>query len=264
MDSPDRQHRLLAGFLAGDLDAAGARRWDEHLLECEQCWQAVREDRAGRQAAQLLRQPAPPGLADRVAFAVEVAAGRPAAQRRARPVARSPRRARPGTRSRRRVRRPGRWLRWQGLAGAAALVVGLAAALVMLRLPGGRAGVPAAVAAVARYAQPVPSPAREQQSHPGVPAAPVEVGRPVTVTAGGQRIVMRTWRLGATEAVVAVSGQPFPMPDGARAVSGGGMAWSARLGKLGLYCLNGRRSELVAAPVPAAGLAGLAARLPLA
>src|SRR5258708_18576874 len=105
MDSPDRQHRLLGAFLAGELDAAGARRWDEHLLECEQCWQAVREDRAGRQAAQLLRQPAPPGLADRVAFAVEVAAaGRGATRRRARPGTRAPRRAHPGTRSRRRAR----------------------------------------------------------------------------------------------------------------------------------------------------------------
>jgi hypothetical protein len=263
MDSPDRQHRLLAGFLAGELDAADARRWDEHLLECEQCWQAVRENRAGRQAAQLLRQPAPPGLADRVAFAVEVAAAGRAAQGRARPVARSPRRAGRGAHSRRRAR-PGRWLRWQGLAGAAALVAGLAVALVVLRLPGGPAGVPAAVAAVARYAQAVPAPAREQHSQPGARAAPVEVGGPVTVTAGGQRIVMRTWRVGATEAVVAVSGQPFPMPDRARAVSGAGMAWSARLGKLGLYCLNGRRPELVAAPVPAAELAGLAARLPVA
>ncbi len=53
--------RLLAAFLAGDLDAAEVRRWDEHLLECERCWRAVREDRAGRQAAQVLRQPAPPG-----------------------------------------------------------------------------------------------------------------------------------------------------------------------------------------------------------
>jgi anti-sigma factor RsiW len=261
MDSPDRQHRLLGAFLAGELDATGARRWDEHLLECEQCWQAVREDRASRQAAQLLRQPAPPGLADRVAFAVEVAAaGRAATQRRARPGTRSPRRARRGTRSSR-LARPDRWL-LQGLAGAAALAVGLAVTLVVLLLPGGRAVVPAAVAAVARYAQAVPPPARDQ--HPGARVAPVEVGRPVIVTAGGQRIVMRTWRLGATEAVVAVSGQPFPMPDRAQAVPGGGMAWSARLGKLGLYCLNGRRSELVAAPVQAAELAGLAARLPLA
>src|SRR6516225_505106 len=91
MDSHDQYHRLLAAFLAGDLDPAEARRWDEHLLECERCWRAVREDRAGRQAAQVLRQPAPPGLADRVVFAVEVAAA-------ARSVA--PRHVRPGFRAR--------------------------------------------------------------------------------------------------------------------------------------------------------------------
>ena len=90
------------------------------------------------------------------------------------------------------------------------------------------------------------------------------MGGPLTVTVGGQRIVLRTWRLGGTEAVVAVSGQPFPMPARARGVSGRGMAWSARLGRLELYCLNGQTSELVAAPVPAAELAALAGRLPLA
>ena len=244
MDGHDRDHRLLAGFLAGDLDPAAARRWDEHLLACERCWRAVREDRAGRHAAQLLRQPAPPGLADRVGFAVEMAA---------RPDARSSRRA-----------RPGRAVRWQQLAGGAALAVGLAVTLLLVLLAGGResGSMPAAVVAVARYAQAVPPPAREPHPHGGGLAAPVEVGRPVTVTAGGQRIVMRTWRLGSIEAVVAVSGQPFPMPAGAQGASGGGMAWSAQLGKLGLYCLNGRTSELVAAPVPAAELAALATRLP--
>ena len=86
MDGHDRQDRLLGAFLAGALDPAAARRWDEHLLECEQCWRAVQEDRDGRRAAELLRQPAPPVLADLVAFAVEVAAaGRAAAQRRAHP-----------------------------------------------------------------------------------------------------------------------------------------------------------------------------------
>lgn len=62
--------------------------------------------------------------------------------------------------------------------------------------------------------------------------------------------------------MVAVSGRLFPMPPGAAAASGGGMAWSARRGKLGLYCVNGRTSELVAAPVSPAELAALAARLP--
>jgi len=252
MDSHDRDHRLLAAFLAGDLDPATARRWDEHLLECEACWRAVREDRAGHQAAQVLRQPAPPGLADRVGFAVEMAAARTAA----------PRQARPGIRTRRRARHDRR-LRWR-LAGAGAVAAGLVITLMVLLLPGGRqaSGVPAAVAAVARYAQAIPPPAGDQHSYSGGWATPVEVGRPVTVTAGGQRIVLRTWRLGGTEAVVAVSAHPFPMPARARGVSGRGMAWSARWGRLGLYCLNGPTSELVAAPVPAAELAALAARLP--
>jgi anti-sigma factor RsiW len=249
MDSHDR---LLAAFLAGDVDPADAQQWDEHLLQCERCWRSVREDRAGRQAAQELRQPAPPGLADRVTFAVEMAAAAPAAaQRQARSPARAPGRGRRGRR-----------LRWR-LAGAGAVAVGLVATLLVVMHPGGRqaAGVPAAVAAVARYAQVIPPPSGDQHSEP---AAPVQVGSPVTVTAGGQRIVLRTWRLGGTEAVVAVSGRPFPMPARARGASGRGMAWSVRLGKLGLYCLNGRTSELVAAPVPAAELAALAARLPLA
>jgi hypothetical protein len=253
MDGRDRACRLLPGFLAGDLDPAEARRWDEHLLECEACWRAVREDRAGRQAAQVLRQPAPPGLADRVAFAVEVAAaGRSAKLGRARPPARSSRWARSG--------------RWRRLAGAGAVAVAVVVTLVVVLLPGGHQArsVPAAVAAVAEYAQAVPPPAGDQHHVSGGRAAPVQVGRSVTVTVGGQTIVLRTWRVGGTEAVVAVSSKPFPMPPRAQGVADSGMAWSARLGKLGLYCLNGRTSELVAAPVPAADLAALAARLPLA
>src|SRR5260221_9082242 len=71
MDSHDR---MLAAFVAGDLGMADARRWDEHLLECERCWRAVREDGDARQAAERLRLPPPPGLAAQVRFAVELAA----------------------------------------------------------------------------------------------------------------------------------------------------------------------------------------------
>ena len=75
---------------------------------------------------------------------------------------------------------------------------------------------------------------------------------------------------GSTSAAAGHAKSPMPemsssMPMASPSMSmGGGMAWSARLGKLGLYCVNGRTSELVAAPVPAAELAALAARLPLA
>ncbi len=251
----DGHDRLLTAFLAGDLAPADARQWDEHLLECERCWRAVREDRAGRAAAALLRQPAPPGLADRVAFAVEVAAA-------ARATARQ--RARPGTRSRRRAG-PGGGPRRRWLAGAGTLAAAVAVTLAVLLLPGGATGsVPAAVAAVARYADKVLPAAGGPRSRPVGRAAPVEVGRPATLTAGGQRIVVRTWRLGGVDAVVAVSGRPFPMPARAQGISGSGMAWSARLGTLRLYCLNGPTSELVAAPVPEPELAALAARLPRA
>jgi hypothetical protein len=255
MDRSEHDDRLLAAFLARDLSWSAARRWDEHLLVCERCWRAVREDRAGRQAAQVLREPAPAGLADRVAFAVEVAsAARAGAQRQSGPAGRS--------------RRPGRHGRWLGRRLAAAGMIAAAAAvtLTMLLLPGGRQArsVPPAVAAVARYAQAIQVPGSGQPFHGGGSGGPVEVGRPVMVTAGGQRIVLRTWRLGGAEAVVAVSGRPFPMPAGAKGVPGSGMAWSARLGRLGLYCVNGRISELLAAPVPPAELAALAARLPRA
>src|SRR5712691_2127847 len=134
----DGHDRLLAAFLAGDLDPVDARRWDEHLLECERCWRAVREDRAGRQAAELLRRPAPAGLGDRVRFAVELAAANTTAPPH---------------------RRLGGRLHWRRLAGAGAVAVGLAVTLLVLLVPGGRASLPASVAAVARYAQAVPPPA---------------------------------------------------------------------------------------------------------
>src|SRR5215471_16361863 len=162
----DSHELMLRAFLAGDLGPADARRFDEHLLECEACWRAVREDRVGRQAAQVLRRPAPPGLADRVAFAVEVAAAAgPSAQRRSFPRARLWRRGRPGRRLHRR------------LAGAGMLAAGVAVTLMMILLPGRHpaGGVPAAVAAVARYAQAIPAPAGDH-SYPAGRSAPVEVG----------------------------------------------------------------------------------------
>jgi hypothetical protein len=97
-----------------------------------------------------------------------------------------------------------------------------------------------------------------------VACAPVPVGRPVTVTAAGQRIVTRTWRLGGTQVVVAVSGSPSPCQPAPRACPVRAWRGRVRLGKPSLYCVNGQTSELVAAPVPAADLATLAARLPLA
>ncbi len=43
------EERLVA-FLAGQLSSEEERRFDEHLLACEQCWAAVQADRAARLA----------------------------------------------------------------------------------------------------------------------------------------------------------------------------------------------------------------------
>ena len=191
MDSHDGDHRLLMAFLAGELGPADARRWDEHLLECERCWQEVREDRAGRLAAELLRQPAPAGLADRVRFAVELAA---AGSSSSQPPPRGVRR------------------RWRRLAGAGTLALGAAVTAVVVLMPGGRASMPAAVAAVARYAETVPPPAQQLEPGRGPRAVPVEVSPPVMITAGGQRIVLRTWRLAGHRHDRLGTAQP-PGPD---------------------------------------------------
>jgi hypothetical protein len=62
----------LAAYLAGELDLDTARGIDEHLLDCETCWQAICAARLGRRAAERLRQPAPAALADRIRLAIDV------------------------------------------------------------------------------------------------------------------------------------------------------------------------------------------------
>ncbi|HEX4081662.1 MAG TPA: zf-HC2 domain-containing protein, partial [Acidimicrobiales bacterium] len=71
--------RRLVAFLNGQLADAEEQAFDEHLLDCEACWQAVQEDRAGRLALDRLRVSAPAGLADRVAASVALAGKSPAA-----------------------------------------------------------------------------------------------------------------------------------------------------------------------------------------
>ena len=63
----------IVAFLNGQLSEADEQAFDEHLLSCEECWRAVREDRAARLALERLRVPAPPGLADRVTVSVGLA-----------------------------------------------------------------------------------------------------------------------------------------------------------------------------------------------
>jgi anti-sigma factor RsiW len=120
----------LAAYLAGELDRDTARAIDEHLLECEPCWQAVCAARVGRRAAERLRQPAPAALADRIRLAIDVS------------TPQKPRRFR---------------RKWAVLATAACVIVGAAVTAALL-VPGHatRHDPPVISALVRLAAQPAP------------------------------------------------------------------------------------------------------------
>jgi len=58
--------RCAAEYLGGAMSARGARRFEAHLVECDQCWQEMAEGRAGRQIAESARELASAGLRDDV------------------------------------------------------------------------------------------------------------------------------------------------------------------------------------------------------
>src|SRR5207253_595427 len=58
-----------------DPDAASS--FERHLLSCEDCWTAVRDDRRGRELTEQLRELAPGGLRDRVRASAELSDGAP-------------------------------------------------------------------------------------------------------------------------------------------------------------------------------------------
>lgn len=223
----DRHEQMLIAFLAGDLDADASRRWDEHLLGCERCWRAIQEDRAGKAAAARLRESAPPELAERVRFAVELS-DRPS-----------------------RRHRPLRWIVAGGGLLAAAMMIA-----VVFSTPAQPADPPA-IAAVVHVAQDMPARAGLHSLPPGVP---VQTKPPVEMVAAGTHVRLWHYRIGDVPAVVAVSDQPFPMPAEAATPTTGGMPWTVTRGRVTLYCLHS--NVVIAAPVPASELPALAHRLP--
>jgi hypothetical protein len=222
----------LIAFLAGDLKPDKERDFDVHLLNCESCWAAVRDDRTARALLEQLRDPLPTGLADRISLAVEVHSPTP----------------------RRRVRR-----RLTLLCGAALLLVAAVIGVVAAVGPVAPSASPA-VTAVVHFAQLIPG-------RPGAPPAnptPTVLGTPIALTTGGQHVNLAYYQVGTTEAVVASSPQQFAMPAGGRRVGGPpGMAWSATRAGITLFCLNGPRPILLAAAVPLTELQALAAQLQL-
>jgi hypothetical protein len=221
----------LAAFLAGELDPHAARAVDRHLLACEDCWQAVREDRLGRQAAARLRESADPDLADRIRLSVELAPPpQPAGRHRGRAARRTS-------------------------AAAAAVLIAVTLALGTTRHHPPRD--PAAISEVVALAEQQPAPPSD--APPGEGAT--QSGPPVTVQADGTAIVVRTYAFHGHRDLVATSPRAFPIATGARMVGDEPMAWAAHRGAVTVYCP--RATVLLAGPADASELAALAEQLHL-
>lgn len=234
------EDRIIA-FLAGELSDEDERRFDGHLLQCEDCWLAVQADRTARFALEKLREPAPAGLQDRVALAVRLAAPEASPDKAGRrPLALSVRHAmaRPVVR----------------LVAAAGLFITLAAgSLAWLEGKGGPADPPQ-VAAVAAMMTPGSSPAKA-----------LRAGEHMVVA--GQGLAVRAYLMDGKETIVATSAQPFSVPHSSHVLSGASpTAWMATEGRLSMYGVNrpgGKQSMFLVSMMPMAELPGVAAHLGL-
>jgi hypothetical protein len=234
----------VIAFLAGELTPAEERRFDQHLLGCEECWQAVKADRAARLALEQLRQPAPAGLEGRVALAIALASQEASKSPVARAGAGAPSLLRWATARPHRPR----------LVAAACLVVVMAAGAAGWLVADRPAADPPQLAAVVAMMTPG-----------SAPTSALRAGEHFVIA--GQALMVRAYQLEGTEELVATSAHPFPVPSSSHMLSGSSsQAWMATKGRLSMYGVNrrgGGQSMFVVAAMPMAEMPQMAARLDL-
>jgi anti-sigma factor RsiW len=236
----------LVAFLNGQLSDEDEHAVDEHLLTCDACWRAVRDDRDGRRALDRLRQAAPTGLGERVASSIRLA-------------------ERPGDRDRQaadRDRRLGR-RSLRAMSGRPRRLV--AAAAAALALLGGT------------LAWMLHHPARTdppQIARVVAMMSPEVANQPALRTGerfdfAGQALAVRSYQVEGDIVLVATSATPFPMPSSSHMLAGSSpAAWMAAEGPFAMYGLNRpagsvRASMFLVAAMPMAQLPQVAARLHL-
>jgi hypothetical protein len=235
--------------LNGQLPDTEEEAFDEHLLDCEACWLAVREDRAARRALERLRIPAPGGLADRVSASVALsekgAADGLGRANRGRHL-HGPGRRESRLRSKRLV----------AMVAVAVLVLGALGGVLGWALGDRPAGDPPQIAGVVAMMTP-----------PTAGSAALRSGERIDL--GGQELTVRAYRVHGVVTLVATSGQPFPMAASSHLLPGSSpTAWMATRGPLAMYGVNrpagvGGGSVFLVAALPMAQLPEVAARLHL-
>lgn len=208
------------------MTARRRRRFEEHLLACEDCWREVAAGRLGRRLAESARELAPQDLRERVRAAVA-----------AMPPPRRP--------------------RWA--FGATAAAVSALAAVVVLVLP---AGQPAPIArAVADFREGrIPTARDASVPAPDLSAMSLRLVASGTGSLDGQRVDAYGYRdTSGHRLLLYLSDTAFPVAAGASRASPDG-PWRARIDGLELLCSD-RPHALLAVSDDAQMLAGLARAL---
>jgi hypothetical protein len=78
--------RLAARFLDGQMRRTERWRYERHLVECAECWTQIQSARAGRSAAESLREVAPARVRERVRAVPDLDGPEPTVRRRHRPM----------------------------------------------------------------------------------------------------------------------------------------------------------------------------------
>jgi hypothetical protein len=251
------EDRIVA-FLHGELSDADEQAFDDHLLTCETCWWAVREDRVARLALERLREPAPLGLADRVALSIDLdgkrALGRDAMRGRHRRALRRSEQVKPAHQGQPadqvKRRSPQRFV------VVAALLVAVLGSTLGWALHDQHVSDPPQIAGV--VAMMTPKVASSEALRGGE-----------HFDLGGQSLTVRSYEVEGVLALVAMSARPFPMPAGSHLLAGSSStAWMATHGVFAMYGLNRRagtsgESMFLVAAMPMAQLPQLAVRLHL-
>jgi anti-sigma factor RsiW len=213
-----------ANYLAGEMSAKRAHAFEQHLLECEECWREVSEAREGRALVESARELAPAGFREDVRAAI--AAYEPAHPRR--------------TRAR------------LAIAAAIVLLAAGVSTVLVVRSPGQPVAIAEAVADFRTGRLPVAGAPRRPA--PDLSAIGLELATSGAGDVGDLSIDAYAYRDAAGRRVLLyLSDRPFPVAAGARHTDGADSPWTARDGDVELMCaqhpeamllLSGQRDTL--------------------
>lgn len=215
--------QLAAAYLTG-MRPRARRRFEDHLLACEPCWQEVSLARRGRQLAETARDAAPALLREDIRAVVAAAAANPAPSPR--PLRRS--------------------------LAAVAIAAVLAGTAVLVRpWPHSRpasAGPPAVIAAAVTSYRDGRLPGTAVPAEPAPNLTPLNL-RLAGAAAGRLDGVAVTMFAYSTPSGIRLSlirsSQPFPEAAQARELAGTEDAWTVRSGGVTVICAQGTHAMLL-------------------